>query len=92
MNNTIRNIDKAEHVHTLLVVSVKVIKLKCSFEVIYIIKLYYKIILYIYIYLINIEVLIYEIKNLNLSINTITNSCNNKIKHTRRDKFSFSFG
>jgi len=50
MNNTIRNIDKAEHVHTLLVVSVKVIKLKCSFEVIYIIKLYYKIILYIYIF------------------------------------------
>jgi hypothetical protein len=31
-------------------------------------------------------------KNLNLSTNTITNSCNKKIKHTRKDKFIFRFG
>jgi len=31
-------------------------------------------------------------KNLNLSTTTITNSCNNKIKHTRKDKFIFKFG
>ena len=31
-------------------------------------------------------------KNLNLSTTTITNSCNNKIKHTRKDKFVFRFG
>ena len=29
---------------------------------------------------------------LNLSTTTITNSCNNKIKHTRKDKFIFRFG
>jgi len=38
INNTIRKIDIAEHVHTLLVVSVKVFKLKCSSEFIYIIN------------------------------------------------------
>jgi len=43
MNRTMKNIDKAEHVHTLLVVSVNVVKLKCSFEFIYIIN-YIKII------------------------------------------------
>ena len=31
-------------------------------------------------------------KNLNLSTTTITNSCNEKIKHTRKDKFIFRFG
>lgn len=31
-------------------------------------------------------------KKLNLSTTTITNSCNNKIKHTRKDKFVFRFG
>jgi hypothetical protein len=31
-------------------------------------------------------------KKLNLSTTTITNSCNNKIKHTRKDKFVFIFG
>lgn len=31
-------------------------------------------------------------KKLNLSTSTITNSCNEKIKHTRRDKFIFRFG
>ena len=31
-------------------------------------------------------------KKLNLSTTTITNSCNNKIKHTRKDKFVFKFG
>lgn len=30
-------------------------------------------------------------KKLNLSTNTITNSCNNKIKYTRKDKFIFKF-
>jgi hypothetical protein len=31
-------------------------------------------------------------KILNLSTSTITNSCNSKIKHTRKDKFIFRFG
>lgn len=31
-------------------------------------------------------------KKLNLSTTTITNSCNNKIKYTRKDKFVFKFG
>ena len=31
-------------------------------------------------------------KKLNLSTTTITNSCNNKIKHTRKDKYIFRFG
>ena len=31
-------------------------------------------------------------KKLNLSASTITNSCNNKIKHTKKDKFIFRFG
>ena len=45
INNTIKKIDIAEQVHTLLVVSVKEIKLKCSlFEFIYI---YYFIKIYI---------------------------------------------
>lgn len=30
-------------------------------------------------------------RKLNLSTTTITNSCNNKIKHTRKDKFIFKF-
>ena len=38
-----KNNDKAEHIHTFLVVSVNVVKLKCSFEFIYIIN-YIKII------------------------------------------------
>jgi hypothetical protein len=48
MNRTMKNIDKAENVHTFLVVSVNVVKLKCSFEFIYIInyiKFIYNIIL-----------------------------------------------
>jgi hypothetical protein len=36
INNSIKKIDIDEQVHTLLVVSVKVVKLKCSFEFIYI--------------------------------------------------------
>jgi hypothetical protein len=36
INNSIKKIDIDEQVHTLLVVSVKVVKLKCSFEIIYI--------------------------------------------------------
>jgi hypothetical protein len=43
MNRTMKNNDKAEHIHTFLVVSVNVVKLKCSFEFIYIIN-YIKII------------------------------------------------
>lgn len=31
-------------------------------------------------------------KNLNLSTSTITNSCNNKIKYTRKEKYIFRFG
>lgn len=30
-------------------------------------------------------------KKLNLFTSTITNSCNNKIKHTRKDKFILRF-
>jgi len=43
INNIINTIDIAEQVHALFVVSVKVVKLKCSFEFIYIIN-YIKII------------------------------------------------
>jgi hypothetical protein len=35
INKTIKKIDIAEHVHTFLVDSVKVVKLKCSLEFIY---------------------------------------------------------
>jgi len=46
INKIIKKMDIAEQVHTLFVVSVKAVKLKCSFEFIYIIK-YIKIIFYL---------------------------------------------
>jgi hypothetical protein len=42
INKTIKKIDIAEEVHTFFVVSVKVVKLKCVFEFIYIYNKIYK--------------------------------------------------